>query len=73
MYDKNHYNKVISLQLIKINEKKITKQHRNRFFCFFFFPLIQGCAASWGDPGTAVATCTEEGMPAKGCSAERRK
>ena len=23
MYDKNHYNTVISLQLIKINEKKI--------------------------------------------------
>ena len=27
MYDKNHYNNVISLQLIKINEKKINKRH----------------------------------------------
>ena len=29
MYDKNHYNTVISLQLIKINEKKI-KIRRNK-------------------------------------------
>ena len=27
MYDKNHYNIVISFQLIKINEKKVTKMN----------------------------------------------
>ena len=30
MYDKNHYNIVISLQLIKINEKKKTGQEGSR-------------------------------------------
>ena len=28
MYDKNHYNIVISLQLIKINEKKISSSKK---------------------------------------------
>ena len=30
MYDKNHYNTVISLQLIKINEKKKKMQMRKK-------------------------------------------
>ena len=38
MYGKTHYNIVISLQLIKINEKKKRKKarefHKNIYFCF---------------------------------------
>ena len=30
MYDKNHYNIVISLQLIKINEKKWEKNEKKK-------------------------------------------
>ena len=30
MYDKNHYNTVISLQLIKINEKKNKNKKKQR-------------------------------------------
>ena len=30
MYDKNHYNTVISLQVIKINEKKKKMQMRKK-------------------------------------------
>ena len=32
MYDKNHYNIVISLQLIKINEKLEIKNKKNKTF-----------------------------------------
>ena len=48
----------------------LRKQHRNSWFIFF---LILDSATSWGDPATTVATCTQEGMPAKGCPAGRRK
>ena len=38
MYDENHYNIVISLQLIKINEKKRKKLLAYRVSCDFNFP-----------------------------------
>ena len=43
MYDKNHYNIVISLQLIKINEKKeeIVKKKCNREEPFVFTSKVK--------------------------------
>ena len=43
MYDKNHYNIVISLQLIKINEKNYTVQPKYIQFLFVNYTSIK-----WG-------------------------
>ena len=50
MYDKNHYNIVISLQLIKINEKKINpekeKEEERKSCCFLSCEDIEQLPAS---------------------------
>ena len=58
MYDKNHYNIVISLQLIKINEKKRKKIHTHKKIPSPHWMCLGGTTDSnhppW--PGTIVTT-----------------